>query len=233
MKRGWYGESRRHSLARKGIKTSTKRSDIIMKKPYGDYDKDGVINKLDCDPVNPKEQGFFDDLKRGVQKVKSDYKDAREKRDYDKTLKLLEKNAGVRDEIEKKEEALEKKKEDALIRLSSRNAREKAAADLRAKERELDQLQAELEKGSFKEKAKYFTQSNLKRGLLLAQRKARGKKTKLTQKELSATSPKTLKKLDSQARKNANLQAKIALEKLKDEQKILESQLKKLKRGRY
>lgn len=32
----------------------------IQEKLYGDYDKDGVRNVLDCEPTNPKKQGFID-----------------------------------------------------------------------------------------------------------------------------------------------------------------------------
>ena len=92
-RKGWHGESRRHSLARRGIKTAQKlnKKDFVVSKrtnvrgqvmtlnPFvvktfttdgkiiherisnskfwdKDTDKDGKIDKTDCDPFNAKKQ---------------------------------------------------------------------------------------------------------------------------------------------------------------------------------
>ena len=73
-KSGWFRQTLRHRLARKGIRTkefphlyrlvnNLSYAEIlalgINLHPEGDYDKDDVINKEDCKPLNPREQGRF------------------------------------------------------------------------------------------------------------------------------------------------------------------------------
>lgn len=53
--RGWYRESRRHSLAAKGIKTARKQPRTYISHTL-DTDKDGVPDYLDCDPNDPARQ---------------------------------------------------------------------------------------------------------------------------------------------------------------------------------
>jgi hypothetical protein len=58
-KRGWFGESRRHSLSARGIRTNWGgiRYDLRLR----DIDQDGVPDKFDCQPKNPKKQGLLHD----------------------------------------------------------------------------------------------------------------------------------------------------------------------------
>lgn len=61
--RGWFYESNRHSLAAKGIKTGRK-TPIALRK---DTDGDGVEDIDDCDPYDPEQQAFLDNLKDHIQ----------------------------------------------------------------------------------------------------------------------------------------------------------------------
>lgn len=68
--RGWFRQSKRHSLAARGIKTGrSHRKTVTISKNVtnkqwleGDFDKDGVKNKDDCYPLDPDRQDF-----KGVQ----------------------------------------------------------------------------------------------------------------------------------------------------------------------
>jgi hypothetical protein len=53
---GWFRESKRHSLSAKGVKTGRKSRirNIKTIDPHGDFDRDRVPNKWDCDPCDPK-----------------------------------------------------------------------------------------------------------------------------------------------------------------------------------
>jgi vacuolar-type H+-ATPase subunit I/STV1 len=66
-KTGWFSESKRHSLASQGIKTGRKTqresyaseiAKLKRDKPFVDTDKDGVVNRFDCDPLNKNKQDF-------------------------------------------------------------------------------------------------------------------------------------------------------------------------------
>jgi len=65
VKRGWFGESRRHSLASRGIKTTRFRYDMRFR----DTDRDGVPDKHDCQPHNPKKQGLVHEGKVHVARL--------------------------------------------------------------------------------------------------------------------------------------------------------------------
>ena len=41
----------------------------VQLKPYQDTDKDGVINRKDCQPLNPKQQGLIHDIVGGIGKT--------------------------------------------------------------------------------------------------------------------------------------------------------------------
>jgi len=75
-KTGWRYESARHSLARRGIESGRKKKfksnpksltykqiKKIASNPYSDYDKDGVPNYKDCQPLNPDEHINIKEIK--------------------------------------------------------------------------------------------------------------------------------------------------------------------------
>jgi len=78
MKLGWFKESKRHSLASQGIKTGRKTqqqsnasliASLRKKKPFKDFDGDGVVNRFDCNPVDASKQGQQHTLGRVATKI--------------------------------------------------------------------------------------------------------------------------------------------------------------------
>jgi len=261
--RGWRGESRRHSLARRGIKTATDNASAAIKIPQGkrsyftttsgtkmiriatpdgkvvivperfiDSDGDGMPDNLDCDPNDPEKQGFFDNMKRKVvESVKGVPDDVKLQR--------------LRNRLEEREEALEKKKESTLLKLDSKTEEKRGIAEIKAKEKELDRIQEELEEGSFKQKLRLGLLSSGKKAGILAKKGVKrlgeelAEKTpkkftaiNLTDKEKAITSTATQKRLSSQEKKNAELEAQITLKTLKKEEKSLKAQLSTLQTKR-
>jgi len=77
--KGWFKQSRRHSLARKRIKTGRKHyvkvPMNITKKQWlkGDFDKDKVPNYKDCRPLDPKRHMVWDVEGAKAEGYKIDY----------------------------------------------------------------------------------------------------------------------------------------------------------------
>lgn len=82
-------ESWRHGESAKGVRTghlsglkgSVLYDDLVKisktkKFGYQDWDSDGKINKLDCDPLNPYKQDYKDWIKSGVKKISEGAKKA-------------------------------------------------------------------------------------------------------------------------------------------------------------
>lgn len=200
---------------------------------WKDSDGDGMPDNLDCDPNDPKKQGLFDSLAIGVASNL-----------LTKTPDVV-KEKRIRAKLEAREEELEKKKEQKLLKLNSRLEEKRALAEFKAKEKELDRLQDELDEGSFKQKLKAGAISVGKKTFILAKKgvkrvgeelaeKTPKKFTKvtLTDQEKDRTSNSTQKRLMTQQKKNAELEAKIELKNLKKEEKVLKQQLSSLQTKR-
>jgi hypothetical protein len=78
--------------------------------PKGDADGDGVQNSLDCEPLNPKKQGVFDDLKKKVQEYEKK-RDEKKLEEYRKRTEEEQKknradfNAKMQSEMEAEHES--------------------------------------------------------------------------------------------------------------------------------
>lgn len=59
---GWFGESRRHAMSAKGIKTAQKLKNLHKIK-MKDSDKDGVPDVMDCAPFDKKKQHMITSIK--------------------------------------------------------------------------------------------------------------------------------------------------------------------------
>ena len=202
--------------------TPTARNSAIIIK---DSDGDGMPDNLDCDPNDPNKQGFFDNLKNKVSETISGVPD-------DVKLRRL------RAKLEEKEELLEAKKERKLLELDSQVQEKKAVAEIKAKEKELDRIQSELEEGSFKQRLKTGLITGAKKAFIIGKKVAKRASEELaaedpkkftevtlTEEEASRTSNATQNKLSKQRKQNAELEAKIELDKLRKQEKELKKQL--------
>jgi len=68
--------------------------------PYKDYDRDGVVNKFDCNPVNPNKQGWIHDLKKR-HSIKVRKKEKELEKEQDKLLREIDdESTGLKRQLE-------------------------------------------------------------------------------------------------------------------------------------
>ena len=145
-------DSQRRAMFAKMNNTQLRSRGIILK-PNKDTDKDGVINKNDCRPLNPTQQGFFHDMQV-------------------KRLKRIE------EKLETKREHEQKKLEDIKDRLNEKRAVANKGLgvkriQLKQKQAIIDEIKREKEQASILKEAnkqtsaeldKYTTTGKIKRG---------------------------------------------------------------------
>jgi len=141
MKKGWYLESHRHSLARQGIKTGRKsqsennRAELARirlneylkkKEPNNDYDGDGVKNKKDCVPSDPNRQdlGKYNPFKSKARKIaeqetsfekEQKQKEIEKEKEEKKREKQIKEHEEAEEELKEKRETYEELKEEKVI----------------------------------------------------------------------------------------------------------------------
>lgn len=78
--------------------TNKQKRKILILKPNGDYDKDGVKNSKDCRPFDPKKQGLLHDLAIKSLKKKEEWAERKRERQMQK-LEDLKDELRVRNSI--------------------------------------------------------------------------------------------------------------------------------------
>jgi len=121
--------------------------------PYADSDKDGIINKKDCKPFNPKEQGFFHDLQ--VKRLKRIEEKLETKREQEQ--RKLE---DIKDKLNEKRNIANKKLGVKRLELKQKQA----VIDEIKREKEQTQLLKEANKKTKEELDKYTTTGKIKKG---------------------------------------------------------------------
>jgi len=208
------------------------KNGIIIEKNKKDTDGDGVPDHLDCEPDNPMRQGFFDELKMRVVRTRA-YEGIAGETDEVKLRRL-------RADIEAKEELLEKRKTEKLIKTESKVEKQKVVAELKAKERELDLIQEELEEDTFKGRFKTGLRVIGKKAGILAKKSLKRagqeafsdkdpktyQKVSLTKEEQENTSAKRLKEIRRQKQTLAVKKSKAKFDKLSREEAKLKDIIK-------
>ena len=162
--------------------TSVRR--VIKIPPNTDIDKDGVINRKDCQPFNPKKQGLLHDLQMKRLKAQED--------------KLERERVEVEKKVESQKEILERKKAVQNKKLSIQQAK------MREKQAVIDEINKE------KNKIKQLKEANLKAKKEIFNKSRLGKAVNVSKKSINKTrdylnDPKTKKKINSFLKKAKKL----------------------------
>lgn len=86
----------------------------VKKYPYRDFDKDGVINKYDCKPLDKRKQGIFHDIKDKLEKVREkryEESSAKHQKRLDELNERLEKRINLAEKQVMKTKQLAERKE--------------------------------------------------------------------------------------------------------------------------
>ena len=81
----------------KGKRNNSKKAEKLrLQNPFGDFDKDGVINVNDCQPFNPDEHGVLGDIgKKYISPVYQRIREYHIKRPPIRTIERLEQRQAV------------------------------------------------------------------------------------------------------------------------------------------
>lgn len=119
-----------------GDKVTSKQKRALSKDPWADWDGDGVVNGLDCDPMNPNKHGFVDKAKnlfKGRGFVENDEAERRQlQRDIERQAEQRTKE--LESERKRLQEKLERERKEATqktVEFSEKGTYNKSDAEVR------------------------------------------------------------------------------------------------------